>query len=104
MTAYLRMPLLLVALMLAPAAFADEDHCRVPMADWQPRPAVESVVEKLGLTVRRIKIDDGCYEVDAVDAAGQRVRLRLDPGTLAVLRRGDRHGHGHGEEEDEDDD
>lgn len=99
MTASLRLPVLLVALTLAPAAFADDDHCRVPMADWQPRQAVEEVVEQQGLTVRRIKIDDGCYEVDAEDATGQRVRLRLDPGTLAVLRSG--HHRGHGEDEDD---
>jgi hypothetical protein len=46
-------------------------------------------VEQQGLTVRRIKIDDGCYEVDARDATGLRVRMRLDPGSLQILRRGD---------------
>jgi hypothetical protein len=83
---------------LAPAASAREAHCTVPMADWQPREAVQALVETQGLTVRRIKIDDGCYEVDALDATGQRVRLRLDPASLAVLR-----SKSHHDEDDEDD-
>lgn len=80
---------------LASGALADEDHCRVPMAKWQPREAVQALAEARGMTVRRIKIDDGCYQLDARDANGHRVKLRLDPATLAVLR---------DEEEDEDDD
>lgn len=84
----------LVWAMLAGSAGAGEDHCRVPMAEWQPREAVQAFAEGLGLTVRRIKIDDGCYEVDARNAQDQRVKLRLDPATLAVLR---------GEDHDDDD-
>lgn len=87
--------LALVALLagaLAPAAvWAGEAHCRVPMADWQPREAVQAQLEAQGLTVRRIRIDDGCYEVDANDAQGLRVKLRLDPATLEVLGRDDPH-------------
>ncbi len=69
----------------ASAAVARDVHCRVPMADWQPREAVEAAAAAQGLTVRRIKIDDGCYELDARDAQGRRVKLRLDPATLSVL-------------------
>lgn len=86
----------LVVLAQAPAAAAHDNDCTVPMADWQPREAVQALVERQGLTVRRIKIDDGCYEVDARDATGQRVRMRLDPGSLMILRRGD--------DDDDDDD
>ncbi len=35
--------------------------------------------------MRRIKIDDGCYEVYASDAQGRLVELRLDPATLEEL-------------------
>jgi len=81
---------------LAAGARAEEQHCRVPMADWQPREAVKAMAEARGLTVRRIKIDDGCYEVDARDAQGRRVELRLDPATLDLLALDDEH------EEDDD--
>ncbi|MCB6176620.1 PepSY domain-containing protein [Rhodobacter sp. Har01] len=104
MTDSFRLPFVLaalVALAQAPAAQAHEAHCTVPMAEWQPREAVQALADQKGLTVRRIKIDDGCYEVDAVDASGQRVRLRLDPATLAVLRSG--HGR-HGDDDDDEDD
>ncbi|KQB12907.1 PepSY domain-containing protein [Rhodobacter capsulatus] len=79
----------LAVLAQAPAAAAHDNDCTVPMADWQPREAVRALVEQQGLTVRRIKIDDGCYEVDARDGTGARVRMRLDPGSLQILRRGD---------------
>lgn len=93
-----------LALGAAPAAMAHESHCTVPMAEWQPREAVQALAEAQGLTVRRIKIDDGCYEVDALDAAGVRVRMRLDPGSLAVLRSGRGGHHGHDDHEGDDDD
>jgi len=94
----------LAVLAQAPAAAAHDNDCTVPMADWQPREAVQALVEQQGLTVRRIKIDDGCYEVDALDAAGARVRMRLDPGSLVILRRGggDDH-HRRGDDHDDED-
>ena len=66
------------------AATADEG-CSVPMTDWQPREAVQRMAEKQGWTVRRIKIDDGCYEVDGLDASGRRVEAVVDPATLKFL-------------------
>ncbi|WP_374641390.1 PepSY domain-containing protein [Tabrizicola sp.] len=65
----------------AGAALADDD-CFVPMADWQPRAAVEALALEKGWTLRRIKIDDGCYEVDGIDATGKAIEVKLHPGTL----------------------
>lgn len=65
-------------------ALADDD-CTVPMADWQPRAAVQQMAEAQGWTVRRIKIDDGCYEVDASDAEGHAIEVKVDPSTLAIM-------------------
>ncbi len=65
-------------------ALADDD-CTVPMADWQPRAAVQQMAEAQGWTVRRIKIDDGCYEVDASDAEGRAIEVKVDPSTLAIM-------------------
>jgi uncharacterized membrane protein YkoI len=36
--------------------------------------------------IHDLEFDDGVWEADAVNAAGQRVDLRVDPGTGAVLR------------------
>ena len=68
----------------AGAAFADDD-CSVPMADWQPREAVAQLARENGWTVRRIKIDDGCYEIDGSDAGGRRIEVTVDPATLQVI-------------------
>ncbi len=66
------------------AAFADDD-CFVPMADWQPREAVARLAETNGWTVRRIKIDDGCYEIDGRDADGRSIEVTVHPETLGVI-------------------
>jgi hypothetical protein len=62
-------------------AMADEG-CSVPMSNWQPREAVQRMAQKQGWTVRRIKIDDGCYKIDGRDASGRAVEVTVDPATL----------------------
>lgn len=74
-----------LAVLPAGMARADED-CFVPMADWQPREAVAQLAAKNGWTVRRIKIDDGCYEIDGTDATGRAIEVTVHPGTLKVIR------------------
>ena len=39
------------------------EGCFVPISQWQPRSAVAKLAEASGWTARRIKIDDGCYEI-----------------------------------------
>ncbi|TDE34814.1 PepSY domain-containing protein [Antarcticimicrobium sediminis] len=78
----------------AAAALAGDD-CFVPMADWQPREAVARLASENGWTVRRIKIDDGCYEINGRDAEGRQIEVTVHPSTLKVLEI---------EYEDEDDD
>ena len=74
-----------LALLPAAPAFA-EDECAVPMTDWQPREAVAKLAETSGWKVRRIKIDDGCYEIDARDTAGRSFEATVHPATLEVLK------------------
>jgi hypothetical protein len=68
----------------AGAALAD-DECFAPMADWHPRETVARLAAQNGWTVRRIKIDDGCYEIDGRDASGRRIEVTLHPVTLEVI-------------------
>ncbi len=65
-------------------ALAD-DNCFVPMADWQPREAVARFATAQGWDVRRIRIDDGCYEIDGRDAQGRAIEVKLHPGTLQIV-------------------
>ena len=73
----------LIALTAGPALA--EDDCDVPMADWQPREAVRTMIEQLGWRLHRIKIHDGCYEVYVADADGQRFEAIVDPATLDII-------------------
>ena len=86
----MRKTVLAVAVLLSPLgaglALADEDGCRTTMSEWQPREAVVATAEGFGWQVRRVKVDDGCYEVSGRDADGNDVEATLDPGTLALVR------------------
>ena len=88
---------LLTGSLLAGAARADDD-CLVPMTDWQPRSAVADLAAARGWQVRRIRVDDGCYQILGQDAAGRSIEVTLDPATLAVIeieQEGDHHDGDH---------
>lgn len=74
----------LLAFLPAGEALADDD-CFAPMADWQPQQAVARLAEANGWTVRRIKIDDGCYEIRGQDGQGRRIEVTVHPATLEVI-------------------
>ncbi len=66
-------------------ALASERDCFVPMAKWQPREAVQKMAEAQGWTVRRIKTDDGCYELKGHDQTGREIDVKIDPESLAIV-------------------
>lgn len=81
---------ILMATLLAGAAFAapalaDSDSCRAPMANWQPRAAVEKMAEAQGWKNHSIRTEGGCYAIRARDAEGHRMKARVDPATLRLL-------------------
>jgi hypothetical protein len=77
--------LVIVCLVAAVPAWADDDDCSVPMADWQPRSAVQDFAAGQGWSVTRIRLDDGCYELSGQDADGRWIEVKLDPSTLRVV-------------------
>lgn len=74
---------LALALSLAPAAHAD-----TPLSPDQ-KAKVEAKLKQEGFTKwSEIELDDGVIEVDdAYDAAGKKFDLKLDPNTLAIVKR-----------------
>lgn len=76
--------LMLAIALIASPALADDD-CAVPMTQWQPREAVVKLAAEQGWVLRRIRIDDGCYELIGRDAQGRSIEVKLDPATLAVV-------------------
>lgn len=85
MKKYLMATTLLIGLGAAGIALADDDDCQVPMANWQPRDAVQQMAQAQGWTVRRIKTDDGCYEIKGRDASGREIEVKIDPATLEIV-------------------
>lgn len=72
---------LLVNLAAVTAVMAAE-KCDVPVANWQPREALQTKLEADGWQVRSIKTEDGCYEAYAIDAKGEKVEAYFNPQTL----------------------
>ena len=93
---------LVIACLMAAPVRADDD-CAVPMADWQPRAAVAQFAADQGWQVTRIRLDDGCYEIDATDAAGRRIEAKLDPARLRIIEL-EYEDHDHGRSHDDNDD
>ena len=52
---------------------------------WQPQAKLEQMLKAKGWTVRRVKVDGGCYEVYGLDDKGQRVEAYFHPLTLAPV-------------------
>ncbi len=73
------------AVLASGAAFAS-DKCSVPKAEWQPQEALQQKLEGEGWKVKKLKIDDGCYEVYGFDAEGKRMEVYFDPKTFAVVQ------------------
>lgn len=67
----------------ASAAHADDDDRRrcgnVPVADWMSEADLRNRIAPLGLEIRDIDIDDGCYEVEARNKDGRRMEIKFHP-------------------------
>lgn len=78
------LPAVAFAMLVATSAQASED-CDAPTRDWKGREAVRALAAQRGWTLRRIKIDDGCYEVYGTDEIGRHFEAKIDPVTLDVI-------------------
>lgn len=81
---------LLAALSLAAVpALADDDRDRCqagPQSQWRPMADLEKQLTAQGWRLRKIEIDDGCYEVEAYDKDGWKVEGLFHPKTLERLK------------------
>ncbi len=76
---------IMIALSTAAPVFADDDDCYVPMSQWQSRDAARNWAKGQGWDVRRIKIDDGCYEIEGYDQSGREIEVKIDPSSFAIV-------------------
>ena len=82
----LRHGLLVLSLGLAALPVWADDDCDAPLNRWQTREAVRQMAAAQGWQIRRLKIDDGCYEIRGTDAQGRSFKAKIDPETLKVLK------------------
>lgn len=75
----------ILLLFLAKNALADED-CSDPVGQWQSREVLKKRLEQQAWIVQHIRIDDGCYEVRALDDQGRRVKATYSPAALTLLK------------------
>jgi hypothetical protein len=70
---------------LTSVAHADDNDRRrcgnVPIADWMSEGDLRNRITPLGIEVREIDIDDGCYEVEARNKDGRKVEIHFNPQT-----------------------
>ena len=71
-------------LVIAPA-FAGGDDCTDPVTDWQPKEQLRQKVEAKGWEVKRIKVDDGCYEIKGYDRKGHEIEAKFSPASFEVI-------------------
>ena len=81
-----RVPVVAMIAVLAAGPVAASDLCNVPETDRQPVEALQQKLEREGWQVKKIKVDDGCYEAYAMTDTGQRVEAYFDPKTLELLK------------------
>ena len=68
-------------------AYAEDSHdCgNAPQEKWMSKEALADKAKTMGLDVRRVKIEGGCYEVYAIDAKGDKVETLFNPETGEML-------------------
>ena len=82
------------ALLAMPALASDDDNksetgktCgNAPQSEWMSEDAIRAKGAELGLDVRKVKVEDGCYEIYGIDANKNRVEAYLNPVTGELVR------------------
>ncbi len=78
---------LVTAIVLATAspALAAGKCSTAPKSMWQSQSKLETQLQSAGFKVRQIKVENGCYEVYAVDKSGKRANMAFNAQTLEKL-------------------
>jgi hypothetical protein len=72
-----------ISTFLAGSAFAAGATCSTaPESAFKSKSDLEAVLKTEGLTMKKLKIEKGCYEVYAIDAAGKKVNVAYNAETL----------------------
>lgn len=83
-------PLVFALANATPGSAKEERTCGdAPRAQWLSEDAIKAKGVALGYEVRRVKTENGCYELYAIDKNGAKVELYFDPVTGEIVSRKD---------------
>ncbi len=86
MNAFIIKPLAAIALSaFALGAMASTPCTDAPRDKWLPQQDVKASLEKQGYNVKRLKVDDGCYEAYVTGKDGKKLELKINPVDGAVV-------------------
>jgi hypothetical protein len=74
-----------LALVASPAFATGKMKCDVAEADRHPVEHLEAKLKGEGWTIRKSKLDGGCYEVYGTQPDGKNVEAYFDPATFEKL-------------------
>lgn len=80
------LPLGTLLTVLATGTASASDICEVPKAQWQPIVNLQSMLVEQGWNVKKIKVDDGCYEAYAITDNGEKVEAYFNPKTFELVK------------------
>ena len=68
-------------------ATSDAPTCgNAPESEWVGEDAAKAKGAELGYEIRNMKVEDGCYELYAIDKENNKLEVFLNPVTLEVVR------------------
>lgn len=72
---------------LSSGVFAMDVSCPVhPTAEWMKESDARAQIEAQGFKIAKFEIDNNCYEVEAYNRDGHKMKLNYDTRTLAIIR------------------
>ncbi len=77
---------LLSAIIAISTAALAEPTCTSPKDKWMKQADFQKSIEAQGYKVKKIKMENGCYELYGHDKDGNRVELFFDPVTGAPVK------------------
>ncbi|VAW03960.1 hypothetical protein MNBD_ALPHA01-1323 [hydrothermal vent metagenome] len=71
---------------LSISAQASDDECNAgPKSEWMPKETITHSLKAQGYKVRKVEVEDGCYEVYAMKD-GRKYEIYVNPTTGTVVK------------------
>lgn len=76
-----------VTLVFTGYSLASDDLCGSAAQDsWMSKEDIKVKATEMGYDIRRIKVDDGCFEAYATDRQGKKVEVYFHPVTAEIVK------------------